>query len=170
MTWHSFELRPPGAPPLPPLLREQIEAGRPRFAAMARMQYGLEINQGPFGIDSRPALIGEQYARAHGAGLAYHAAVMAAYWQGAQRIDDPQLLADIAASVGLDRGDFLAALAAPEYARAVEADAAFAYQNGMTGVPALVFAERYLVVGAQPYPVLENVLRRCEAEGLGTGD
>jgi len=164
LTWRAFELRPRGAPPLPPEFRARIEAGRPRFAAMAREQYGLEVNPGPFGIDSRPALIGEQYAGIRPLGEAYHRAVAEAYWQRAQRIDDLQVLAKIAAEVGLDREAFLAALAAGTYAAAVDADIAQAMEYGMTGVPALVFDDRYLVMGAQPYPVLEQVLLQCQAE------
>ena len=64
---------------MPPALRARIEAGRPRFEAMALQQYGLAINSGPFGIDSRAALIGEAYAAARGMGDAFHDAVAAAY-------------------------------------------------------------------------------------------
>ena len=77
---------------------------------MAREQYGLEVNPGPFGIDSRPALIGEQYAKERGLGKACHRAVAEAYWQRAQPIDDPRVLAEIAAQVGIEREAFLAAL------------------------------------------------------------
>jgi predicted DsbA family dithiol-disulfide isomerase len=134
---------------------------------MARQQYGLEINRGPLGIDSRDALVGEKFAEARGLGTPYHDAVAAAYWQHAQSIDDRQLLADLAASVGLDRAEFLAALDDPAYDREVEEDVAFAHRNGMTGVPALVFAEKYLVMGAQPYPMLKQILQQCEAEAAG---
>ena len=164
ITWHAFELRPKGSPPMPLEYRARITAAQPRLEAMARQQYGLSINRGPFGIDSRPALIGEKYADAHGLGAAYHDAVAAAYWQHAKSIDDPQLLADIAASIGLEHDAFLAALDDPAYEREVDDDIAFAHSNGMTGVPALVFAEKYLVMGAQPYPVLEQVVRQCEDE------
>jgi predicted DsbA family dithiol-disulfide isomerase len=134
---------------------------------MAREQYGIELNQGPFGIDSRPALIGEQYAMTQGRGDAYHDAVADAYWLQAQSIEDRELLADIAESVGLERVAFLAALDMPEYDQAVDAEIAWAQANQITGVPALVFDEKYLVVGAQPYAVLEQVLRQCEAEAAG---
>jgi predicted DsbA family dithiol-disulfide isomerase len=156
-----------GAPPISPGYRARIEAARPRFAAMAREQYGLEINAGPFGIDSRPALIGEQYAVAQGRGDAYHDAVADAYWLHARSIDDRGVLADLAESVGLERAAFLAALDAPEYAEAVDADIAWARANEISAVPALVFDEKYLVVGAQPYPLLEQVLRQCELEAAG---
>jgi predicted DsbA family dithiol-disulfide isomerase len=167
ITWRAFELRPRGAPPISPEYRARIEAGRPRFAAMAREQYGLEINPGPFGIDSRPALIGEQYAMTQGRGDAYHDAVADAYWLHALPIDSPDVLADIAASVGLERAAFLPALDVPEYAEAVDADIAWARANEISGVPALVYDEKYLVMGAQPYPVLEQVLRQCQAEAAG---
>jgi len=138
---------------------------------MAREQHGLEINAGPFGIDSRPALIGEQYAATQGRGEAYHDAVADAYWLHGRSIDDRELLADLAEAVGLERAAFLAALDAPEYAEAVDADIAWAMANQIRAVPALVFDEKYLVVGAQPYPVLQQVLRQCEAEADGvTGD
>src|SRR4051794_32110779 len=98
-----------------PEYRARIEAGQPQLRAMARQQYGLELNQGPFGIDSRPALIGEQYALTQGRGAAYHDAVADAYWLQAQSIDDREALANIAESVGLERAAFLAALDAPEH-------------------------------------------------------
>ena len=152
---------------MPPEYRARIEAGRPRFAAMAREQYGLAINPGPLGIDSRPALLGEQYAATQGCGEAYHDAVADAYWLQAQSIDNREVLADMAESVGLERVPFLAALDAPEYAEAVDAEIAWAQANQINGVPALVFDQKYLVVGAQPYPVLEQVLRQCQAEAVG---
>jgi predicted DsbA family dithiol-disulfide isomerase len=164
ITWHAFELRPKGSPPMPPEYRARIAAGRPRLEATARQHYGLEINSGPFGIDSRAALIGEKYAQAHGLGAAYHNVVATAYWQHAMSIDDRQVLAAIAVSVGLEHDAFLAALDDPAYESEVDHDIAFAHINGMTGVPALVFAEKYLVMGAQPYPVLEQVVRQCEDE------
>ena len=152
---------------MPPEYRARIAAAHPQLEAMARQQYGLELNSGPLGIDSRAALIGEKVADAHGVGAHYRDAVFAAYWQRAAAIDDRQILADIAVSVGIDRETFLAELDDPAYEREVEQDIAFAHQNGMTGVPALVFDEKYLVMGAQPYPVLEQVLQQVESEADG---
>jgi predicted DsbA family dithiol-disulfide isomerase len=147
---------------MPPEYRARIDAGQPRLEAIARQQYGLELNRGPLGIDSRAALIGEKVANAHGLGKAYHDAVFAAYWQHATAIDDRDTLADIAVSVGMDREAFVNGLDDPAYEREVEQDIAFAHANGMTGVPALVFADKYLVMGAQRYPVLEQVLQQVE--------
>lgn len=156
--WRSFELRPPGSLPTPPAYRARIEAKRPYLVAVAREHYGLEINPGPFDTSSRPALVGAKYAEAQGAGAAYHAAVLSGYWQHARPIGDRDVLADIAVEVGLDRDAFLAALDEPEYTAAVLADVEQAYLYGLNGVPALIFNEKYLVSGAQPYEILSRVV------------
>ena len=134
------------------------------MVAMARERYGVEINSGPFGINSRPALIGAKYAEAHGQGEAYHAAMFRAYWQNAQNIEDQQVLRDVAEAVGLDGADFLAGLADPQLEQQVDADIQQAMQYGLGGVPALVFAQKYLVNGAQPYGVLLELVERIQAE------
>jgi predicted DsbA family dithiol-disulfide isomerase len=46
----------------------------------------------------------------------------------------------------------------------VSADIDLARQYRLDGVPALVFAEKYLVMGAQPYNVLKQVVERVQAE------
>jgi predicted DsbA family dithiol-disulfide isomerase len=162
--WRSFELRPKGSPPMPPEYRQRIEAMRPQLLAIARERYHREINQGPFGIDSRPALIGAKYAESQEAGLAYHAAVMRAYWQEARNIGDRNVLADIAESVGLERDAYLAALDDPTYDAQVQADIDIAHTYGLSGVPALIFDNRYAVSGAQPADVLRRVINQIVAE------
>jgi predicted DsbA family dithiol-disulfide isomerase len=165
--WRSFELRPKGSPPMPAEYRARIEAGRPRLLAIAREHYGLELQQGPFGIDSRPALIGAKYAESQGAGSAYHWAVFRAYWQEAQDISDLSVLARIAEQAGLDPQAFNAALADPVLDSRVQDDVDQAQAYGLNGVPAMVFAEKYLVSGAQPYPVLVQVMEQVQAEQRG---
>ncbi len=133
---------------------------RPQLYEMARAQYGLELNSGPMGIDSRPALIGAKCAEAQGVGAAYHEAVFAAYWLHAQSIEETAVLADIAESVGLEREAFLAALVDEKWETAVAADIQQAMAYGLSGVPALVFANKYLVTGAQPYQTLVEVTEK----------
>jgi predicted DsbA family dithiol-disulfide isomerase len=128
--------------------------------------YNLELNPSPYGLDSRPALIGAKYAEAAGRGDEYHRAVFRAYWLQAQSIEDRSNLLAIAQSIGLPPDAFSAALDQPEYEAAVEADIMQAYRYGLNGVPALVFASKYLVSGAQPYEVLREVVEKVEAEGL----
>jgi predicted DsbA family dithiol-disulfide isomerase len=156
--WRSFELRPRGGPPIPPEYRQRIEAMRPQLIAVARERYGREINQGPVGIDSRPALIGAKYAESKGLGNAYHEAIMNAYWQQARDIGDREVLGEIAAALGLPRAEYLAALDDAAFDAQVQADIDLAHAYGLNGVPALVFDNRYLVSGAQPADVLRQVI------------
>ncbi len=161
--WRSYELRPEGAPPIPDWYKERILAGRPQFAAMARERYGLEIASGPFGVNSRKALIGAKYAEAQGVGDAYHDAVFRAYWQHARSIQDVDVLKEIAVKIGLDAEAFTAVLNDPAFQAQVLADEEQAQSIGLQGVPALIFAGRYLVSGAQPYDVLVKVTEDVQA-------
>ena len=43
-------------------------------------------------------------------------------------------------------------------------DIALAQEYGINGVPALVFANKYLVSGAQPYSVLQQVIAQIQGE------
>lgn len=153
---------------MPAEYRARIEAATPQLYATARSQYGLELNRGPFGIDSRPALIGAKYAEGQGQGEAYHRAVFAAYWQQAADIGDLELLERLAVECGLDGAAFRAALTDPALEAQVDADIAQAQAYGLSGVPALVFADKYLVVGAQPYATLKQAAAQVRAE-LGEG-
>lgn len=132
----------------------------------ARQQYGLEINPGPSGIDSLPALTAEKYADSQGKGDAFHRAVMHAYWQEAQDISKLDVLKRIAESVGLNTDNFASVLENPIYKDEVSANIALAREYGLDGVPALVFANKYLVMGAQPYNVLTQVVEKVQEEGL----
>lgn len=149
---------------MPPEYRARIEAGRPRLYAIAQDQYGLALNVGPFGIDSRPALIGAKFAEEQGVGEAYHDAVFRAYWLEAKDISELAVLAEAATAVSLDPNEFLAALTNPHYQAEMQADVEQAYAYGLSGVPALVYNNKYLVSGAQPYEVLAEVAEKAQAD------
>jgi len=162
--WRSFELRPAGSVPLSPAYVKRIESSRPMLEKRAREQYGLDINAGPFGIDSRSALIAEKYAESQEKGEAFHKAVMKAYWQQARAIDDQHVLKEIAEQVGLDTENFETVMTDPTYDAEVSVDIDLAREYRLDGVPALIFADRYLVVGAQPYEVLKQIVEKVQEE------
>ncbi|MEO8608584.1 MAG: DsbA family oxidoreductase [Chloroflexota bacterium] len=163
VVWHSYELRPQGSPPMPEAYRARIEASQPQLKQMAREHYGVELKSGPFGINSRTALIGDKYAESQGKGDAYHMATFKAYWQEGRDIEDRAVLLDIAQSVGLDAEKFNSALDEPMYEDAVLFDIEQAQNFGLSGVPALIFANKYLVSGAQPYESLMNIVQQVQA-------
>ena len=164
INWRSYELRPAGGPPITEAYKQRILSYRPRFNAIAQEQYGITVNPGPFGINSRPSQVGEKYAEAQGQGEAYHQNLMDAYWRDARDISDPDVLTDIAVQSGLEAEAYLAALEDEELDELVSADVQQAFQSGISGVPALVFDNKYLVSGAQPYDVLTRVVEEVAAK------
>jgi predicted DsbA family dithiol-disulfide isomerase len=133
---------------------------------MMKERYNVDVVFGPAETNSRPALIGDKYAAAQGeeVGQAYHRAVLRAYWEEGRDIANLDELKAIAESVGLDGKAFLAALNDVGYEEEVDADVEQAARYNMTGVPALVFGGRYLVMGAQRNEVFAQVMERVEAE------
>lgn len=161
--WHAFELRPQGSPPIPSEYRARIEAGRPVFAARLKRDYGIEINQGPSEINTRTLHALKKYADAQGKGNEFHNAALDAYWMRARDVRDPGVLRELLAQVGLDTNPE-EILANDKYRQRVLEDEQFAYENEITGVPAFVFDQKYLVVGAQPLDVLKRVAEKVRSE------
>ncbi len=149
---------------MPPEYRARIEASRPMLLKRAREQYGLELQIGPTNIDSLTALIADKYAEQQGKGAQFHRAVMKAYWQEARSIDDLAVLQEIAQTVDLDTTHFAESLQNARYAQEVKDDIQQALQYGLDAVPALVFEDKYVVMGAQPYDVLKRVVERVQSE------
>lgn len=161
--WRAFELRPEGSPPISQEYRARIEANRPIFAARVKRDYGIELHEGPFGIKTRALHQLKKYADARGQGNVFHDAALDAYWMQGLDVSDPQVQQDLLEQAGLDAA-VSDIMSDENYLRAVLTDEYVAQENGMNGVPALVFAEKYLVVGAQPLPILRQVLERVRAE------
>jgi predicted DsbA family dithiol-disulfide isomerase len=100
------------------------------------------------------------YAKAHGRQLEMKEALLKAYFlDGGHvgRIDD---LADLAAGLGYDRADVVAALTENRYLADVKADMAQAVEFGIQGVPFFVFDGQYGVSGAQETATFANVLEQ----------
>jgi len=91
-------------------------------------------------------------------------ALLAAYFLHARNVADHDVLAGVAAEVGLDEVRVKEVLTSSEYADAVEADVRQAVAYGATGVPFFVVDQKYGVAGAQPADVLGQVLERAWTE------
>ncbi len=76
-------------------------------------------------------------------------ALFAAFFTRRENVGDPAVLADVAAGIGLDRAEALAVLEDGRYADAVRQEMQFWVEQGIQGVPAIVFERRHLVSGAQ---------------------
>ena len=136
--------------------------------AMYQRMKGLMDAEGlPYGrrthtYNSRLAQELGKWADTQPGGAALHDKLYQAYFVEARNIGDPELLVELAASVGLPAEEARAVLTERRFKDAVDADWAKSHQYGVTGVPTFV-AGGYGVVGAQPYEVLEQLLDRAGA-------
>ena len=76
-------------------------------------------------------------------------AMFSAHFNEGRFIADPEVLADVAASVGLDRAQVLADLKAGKDAETVRQSHEMAVRGGVTGVPCTIFDSRFALVGAE---------------------
>lgn len=91
-------------------------------------------------------------------------ALYAAYFEFGRDVGDIDVLAGVAAAVGLDAAATRAQLAGDAGAAEVLADVAFARQVGISGVPFFIFNERLAFSGAQPPDAILRVLRQAAAD------
>ncbi len=90
-------------------------------------------------------------------------ALFDAHFQQRRRMNDPAVLTDVAASIGIDRAEAAAALADPEIDAIVEAGEQQAWDWNVSGVPAMVINGKYMIPGAQDPATYANALRRVVA-------
>jgi len=89
------------------------------------------------------------FAREHGKQSAVYERLLHAYMSEGESIGDRDVLARLAADVGLDEAEVRAQLESTAHADAVRADEAEARELGIQGVPFFVLGGRYAVSGAQ---------------------
>ena len=89
-------------------------------------------------------------------------AVYAAYFEQGRDIGDLDVLVDVAGAVGLDRDALRALLLSDAGQEQVLADAAWALQAGISGVPFFIVNDRYAWSGAQPPDAIMQMLRQID--------
>ncbi|MEX0280412.1 MAG: DsbA family oxidoreductase [Arenibacterium sp.] len=87
-----------------------------------------------------------------------------AYFSEGMDVSDVDVLVDIAASVGLDKDAAREVLASESFAGAVRHKEQFWTSRGISGVPSMIFAEKYLMTGAQGVDGYREILQRCQVE------
>lgn len=91
-------------------------------------------------------------------------ALFTAHFTNVRDLSDVSVLADVAAEIGLDRDEALAVLEDQRFAAAVRTDQSSWTQQGITGVPAMVFNNKYLVTGAQGVDNYTSILAQLAEE------
>ncbi len=164
--WVHFPLHP--ETPAEGRSLEDLFAGRgydiPKMQAQmrARMQAeGLPYGTRTHTYNSRLAQELAAWADTQPGGEAIHDAMFRAYFVDAKNIGDPEVLVDIAKSVGLPADQAREVIEKRTHKAAVDADWQKSHQYGVTGVPTFVVGNNG-VVGAQPYEVLEQLVQQAK--------
>ncbi|WP_057883003.1 DsbA family oxidoreductase [Tsuneonella troitsensis] len=87
-------------------------------------------------------------------------ALFAAHFQQRRNVGSRDVLFDVVEEQGLDRAAAMAALDDPQIAAEVRAEEQMAFDNNVSGVPAMVIDRKFIVPGAQDPETYANVLRK----------
>ncbi|MCR8634764.1 DsbA family oxidoreductase [Paenibacillus radicis (ex Xue et al. 2023)] len=120
------------------------------------------------------------YAAQHGKMHEMTERLLHAYFTESKHVGDHEVLADLAAEIGLDRNEASKALAGQDFAKEVRADEQEAATLGIRGVPYFVINRKYAISGAQSSEVFLGALQKAWDEdqplivlndpGCGTAD
>jgi len=178
--WHPFELNPDmpreGEDAASHVMRkygisaEQSRANSGRMAGIAD-ELGFAFNRGPDfrmrnSFDAHRlltwagAIEDPEQTAATGVQTALKLALFTAHFTDGRDVSDPAVLADVAASVGLDRARAAAILAGDEFGEMVRTEERYWADQNVTGVPAFVLGGRMLIPGAQDPEVFIRVIER----------
>lgn len=133
-----------------------IESMLSRLKGVAS-ELGLPFGERTQTYNSRRAQELGKWAEDSGQGEAYHAAVYRAYFVDGANIADPEVLAGISSSLGLDKEIALQILNGRRYAAAVDSDWQRAGDLGVSAVPTVLYRDQRLV-GFQPYEKFRRLM------------
>jgi predicted DsbA family dithiol-disulfide isomerase len=167
VTWLPFELHPEAPPEGIP---RDVYFGRDRSARIqSRMEsvadsVGLKMRSRDVILNSRRALGVAELARERGVYGAVHHALFKAHWEGTGKLEEVDDLARIGEGAGLDGAEVREVVETGRYDPVIDENRRLATSAGINAIPAHIFSRRYLVLGAQPYEVLKQVVDRVSVE------
>jgi predicted DsbA family dithiol-disulfide isomerase len=173
--WHPFELNP-AMPPEGQNVRdhimekygttaEQSAQSRAQMTALGE-DLGFDFNFTPdmrmHNTFNTHQLL--HWADSQGRKHALKLALFTAHFTQGVDLSDVNVLAVIAGETGLDAVEARAVLADQRFAARVREEESFWQQQGITGVPAMVFDRQHLVTGAQGTENYTNILSHLAKE------
>lgn len=143
--------------------RAATSAAGDRLRQMAEESGRTIVFNAEWTPNSRRALEASEYAREQGKHEPFHRAVFQRFYGEGKDLEDWAVLRDAATELGLDPDALQAATETGRYRPVVDAHIQAAHRVGITGVPAYILGDRYLVMGAQPYQVFQQVMNELGA-------
>ena len=129
---------------------------------------GFEFNY-PKGKRAYPSIRGHQlihWVQSEGGDATpLKMALLNAFFRDGKNYYDIDALVDVATSVGLDETQARAVLEDARFEATVRAEIESWQQRGITGVPSIIFNDKYLVSGAQGVEAFKEMLAEIEAKG-----
>ncbi len=107
---------------------------------------------------------GLEFAHQHGKAGPYARAMFKAYFEDLADIGKQETVLDVAESVGLDRTALKEALDEGVFRQEVIDGISWAREIGISGVPAFIFEEKWLIPGAQDHEVFASILAKLGKE------
>lgn len=173
--YHSFELSPDtpvdfdgsevdflaGHKGLPAGQVEQMLERVTGIASSVGLDYDFEHLKHTNTVKAHELL---HFAKANGKQLELAERLFRAYFVEGRHVGRVEDLADLAAEVGLDRAEAVAALESNRYLADVRADQSTAVEYGINGVPFFVIEGKYGVSGAQDAQTFAQVLEQVWSE------
>jgi predicted DsbA family dithiol-disulfide isomerase len=123
-------------------------------------ELGLPLGERTRTYNSRRAQELGKWAELQGHGKTYRDAIFHAYFVAGRNLARPEVLADIAADIGLDADQARQVVLDRTYAAAVDADWQRARELGVTAVPTFRYRDR-LLVGFTPYESLRRLINHA---------
>ena len=127
-------------------------------------EVGLVMRQRDVIINSRKALGAAEFAREHGKFEEMHRALFKAHWEGTGKLEVVDDLVRIGTEVGLDPVELRSAIELRRFEGTLDDSRRQAESVGINAIPAHIFGQRYLVVGAHPYENFKQVLDRLRQD------
>jgi predicted DsbA family dithiol-disulfide isomerase len=134
------------------------EAGLPHAPALEKVP------------NSRRALLIGELARDRGRFDVLHPRLFDAYWARGRDIGEKTVLIEEGTAAGLEESEIIDAFDDQDYLERIEAGTSDALEFGAGGVPAWLIDQRFLVPGAQPHELFEQVLERLGHTPREVGD
>jgi predicted DsbA family dithiol-disulfide isomerase len=119
-------------------------------------EIGLPMGDRNRTYNSRLAQELGKWAEFKAKGDEYHSAVFCAYFVDGKNIAEPQVLIEVADSIGLSAAAASEVLKERTFSEAVDHDWSRSHRMGITAVPTFIMGQRVLV-GAQPYEALAKL-------------
>ena len=176
--WHPFELNPQMGPEGQNLVEHIAEkyGASPEQSAQNRAhltQIGSQLGI-DFQFDAESRIVNSfaahqllDWAQDQNLQHPLKLALFEAHFTAGLDVSDPKVLVDVAAQVGLDRDEARQVLDGKSHVERVRERQSVWTSQGISGVPSIVFAGKYLVTGAQGVDnyvqILEKVVKEMSA-------